>query len=73
MNPGLFDELFCEVEEIFSVIVFSHGLGDFCELGFGNPTLFEGNLLETSHFEPLTFFDDLNRECFFVKEDFDKF
>ena len=47
--------LFSEIQEIFAVIVFGPGLGDGGEMLGGNPTLFEGNLLEAGHLEALSF------------------
>ena len=49
-----------EIQEIFAVIVFGHGLGDGGEMLGGNPALFEGDFLEAGHLEALSFLDDLD-------------
>ena len=48
------------MQEILTVTVLEHGLGQFLQLGSRNPTLFIGNLLEAGYFQALALLNDLN-------------
>lgn len=49
-----------EFEEVLPILIFNHGLCNALHVGSGEPSLAVGDAFETSHFETLTFLQDLN-------------
>ena len=48
-------------QEVFAIVVLSHGLSEFAELLFVYPTALVGNFLQTSHLQSLTLLNNLDK------------